>query len=224
MKKYLATLTCLCLTGGLTAFATTITPTGTALTTLAGATFGGSGIPNNAVEVTTVPVGQAGSITLGLTATQRYGNPPLANNGFGTFYATPGENTGLDGGIHSIGPTWNFDYYINAGNLTAYTFRLIYSDNTTGLSTTLAPMPQGQDSWNLDMSFLNTLGFSATAAGVYGFELDALNSDGHVVASSAINVNVGSVPDTASTAGLLGLGVIGIGLLKFRSTRLARAK
>jgi hypothetical protein len=222
MKKYL-TLASIFLSGGITLLATTITPSGTPLGTLSGATFGGTGIPNTDVEITTVPAGQ-GQITLGLTATARYSNPALANDGAGTFFATAGQNTGLDGLPHTIGPTWNFDYYINADNVTGgYTFQLIYSDNTTGVSTTLA-LPAGQDSWNLSMGFLNTIGFNPNAAGVYGFELNALNVDGHVVGSTAINVDVGSVPDGTSTAGLLGFGIVGLVIFNSRRTRLARAK
>ena len=222
MKKYLL-IASVCLTGGLTVLATTITPSGTPLGTLSGATFGGTGIPNTAVEISTFAAGQ-GTITLGLTATPRYSNPALANNGTGTFFATTGLNTGLDGLPHSIGPTWNFDYYINADNAAGYTFQLVYSDNTTGVSTTLAPFPAGQDSWNLSMGFLNTIGFDPNAAGVYGFELNALNVDGHVVGSTAINVDVASVPDGASTMGLLGFGIVGLMVFNSRRTRLAHAK
>jgi hypothetical protein len=221
MKKYLL-IAYLALTSGVTVLATTITPSGTPLGTLSGATFGGTGIPNTAVEMTTVAAGQ-GQITLGLTATPRYSNPALANNGIGTFFATTGQNTGLDGLPHSIGPTWNFDYYIKADNVTGYTFQLVYADNLTGVSTTLA-LPAGQDSWNLSMGFLNTIAFDPNAAGVYGFELDALNANGAVVGSTAINVDVASVPDGASTMGLLGLGIVGLTIFNYRRTRLTRAK
>jgi hypothetical protein len=226
MKKYI-TLTCVFLTGGITVLATTITPSGTALGTLSAANFGGSGIPNTAVETTTVAAGQ-GQITLGLTATQRYSNPALGNDGFGTFFATAGQNNGLGVPPHSIGPTWNFDYYINADNVIGtYTYQLIYSDNTTGVSTTLA-LPAGQDSWNLSMGFLNTplntIGFNPNAAGVYGFELDVLDADKRVVGTTAINVDVASVPDGGSTMGLLGFGIVGLMVFNSRRTRLARAK
>ena len=76
------------------------------LTTLPGATFGGGGIPNTDVEVTTINNGD-NTITLGLTATPKYPNQtigsPLPNDGNGTFYATPGV------GVTPGKATWNFD-------------------------------------------------------------------------------------------------------------------
>ena len=83
---------------------------------LPGATFSGSGIPNDAVEVTTITDG-GNTITLGLTATPRYQVGELANDGNGTFYA-------------SAGMQWNFDYYVNVaggGSVSSYNFVLGYA-------------------------------------------------------------------------------------------------
>lgn len=229
MKKYLGFASIL-LTGGLTAFATTISPSGTPLGTLSGATFGGTGIPNTAVETTTYSQNQ-NQIVLGLTATQRYSNPALGNDGVGTFFATTGQNTGLDGLPHSLGPTWNFDYYIGLTDVsgTGYTFKLLYTDNTTGAAGSVnfgSANTSGvsQDSWNLSMGFLSGIGFDPNNAHDYGFELEALNVDGAVLAHTAINVDVNSVPDASSTALLLGLGFTGLAVLGLRQNRFAFAK
>jgi len=68
-----------------------VSPFYTTFGNLAGATFGGSGIPTDPTAITT-----ANGVTLGLTAFGRYANPSLTNDGAGTFTATPGANTGLD--------------------------------------------------------------------------------------------------------------------------------
>ena len=62
------------------------TPTGGTFGSLPQATFGGSGIPNNAVQMGH----NVGGVDLGLTATQRFTSPALTNDGAGTFFATPG--------------------------------------------------------------------------------------------------------------------------------------
>lgn len=231
MKKHLAIASVL-LTSGFSLFATTIAPSFGSFGTLSGATFGGTGIPNTAVAIKEVSfAGNNDTITLGLTATARYSNPTVGNDGAGTFFATPGLNNGLDGGGHTLGPTWNFDYYIKTGanNVGTYSFALLYANNTTGVSTSLLLGPitgTAQDSWNLSMGFLNTIGFDPNASGQYGFELELLNSDSHVVAKTAINVDVGTsrVPDGSSTALLLGLGFAGLAVLGFRQNRQALAK
>jgi hypothetical protein len=219
------------MTAGLSAFATSIAPSGTALVSLPAATFGGSGIPNNAVEVTTVTTPRQDVITLGLTATPRYFNPALGNNGFGTFTATPGFNNGLGTPPQTLGPTWNFDFYINLvdNSGTTYNFALAYANNTTGVGSSLSlgsatASGTAQNSWNLSMGFLSGIGFDANASGVYGFELEQVSADGVVIASTAINVNVGSVPDSSSTAALLGLGFAGLAVVGYRRNRLALAR
>ena len=67
------------------AFATAVVPTYTTFGTLTGANFGGSGIPNNAVAITTSTA--LNGVTLGLTATQRFSSPAVMNNGAGVFQA-----------------------------------------------------------------------------------------------------------------------------------------
>jgi hypothetical protein len=174
MKKYTAATLMLLLSGS-ALLATTITPSYDTFGTLSGATFGGTGIPNNNVAITTGNLHGDDTVTLGLSATQRYFNPPLGNDGAGTFFATPGENNGLASPPKTLGPTWNFDLYINLTDRSqsAYFFKLVYGNNTTGVSSSLDLTPlvslgSGlyQDSWNLDMSFLSGIGYDPNASGV----------------------------------------------------------
>ena len=112
-----------CLTAILAAAPATaapVTPVFTSFGALAAATFGGSGIPNDAVAITQIVDGD-NVITLGLTAHQRYFNPPLVNDGAGTFAAGPGSNFGDPGNPGGPGPgtalgaTWNFAFYVDIG-------------------------------------------------------------------------------------------------------------
>ncbi len=64
------------LLGGVNAEAAPISPTFDTFGTLSGATFGGTGIPNNAVAITRITSGGY-NITLGLTAHGRFFNPPI---------------------------------------------------------------------------------------------------------------------------------------------------
>jgi hypothetical protein len=122
-------------------FAAMAAPTYTSFGSLPGATFGGSGIPNNAVAVTTITDG-ANTITLGLTAHGRFFNPAATNDGAGTFYAGTGQNCGdpVPANCTSSlqGALWNFAYYIDVaggGNLSNYSFALNYDfDPGTGTS------------------------------------------------------------------------------------------
>ena len=66
-----------------------LTPEFTTFGPLPGATFGGSGIPNDAVAITTIVDGTT-TITLGLTAHQRFASPAVTNNGAGVFTAQAG--------------------------------------------------------------------------------------------------------------------------------------
>lgn len=105
-------------------------------------TFGGSGIPNDAVAASSVFVDGATEITLGLTAHQRYSNPALTNNGAGVFYAGTGSNCGISTdptGCPSTtqGALWNFGYFIGVSggaDLSDYDFKLYY-DFDTGANT-----------------------------------------------------------------------------------------
>lgn len=99
-----------------------ITPTYDTFGTLSGATFGGSGIPNDAVAISTISTGD-GTLTFGLTAHGRYLNPAVGNNGMGTFFAMPGSNFGDPTNAtmpsSTLGATWNFAYYIGVQGATS---------------------------------------------------------------------------------------------------------
>ena len=81
------------------------------------ASFGGTGIPNDAVAASKQIIDGDTTITIALNATERYSNPPVGDNGAGIFYATPGQNCGVATdpvGCPSAnqGALWNWNYYI----------------------------------------------------------------------------------------------------------------
>ena len=235
MKKLLG-MTSILLTTGSVVFATPFTPVYNTFGTLSGATFGGTGNPNNAVAITTISSG-SDTITLGLQAQQRYANPSLANNGAGTFYATPGANYGNPANPSDktystlLGATWNFDLYVGLNDVSgsSYTFVLLYGKD----GSPLVSVPAGsanftvisQNSENLDFaSFGTAIGFDPNANGQYDFELEAFNAAGSLLGQSAIDVDVAPVPDAASSAWLLGLGFFSLAVFGFRQNRLAMAR
>jgi hypothetical protein len=198
-----------------------------------GETFGGSGIPNDAVQQTTISglIGPYGSsiITLGLTATPRFTPGELANDGAGTFFA-------------STSSQWNFDFVAsiaNGGDLSSYKFILFYDlDPATGNSLSSlgqwnldAGQPQGTTSVHNSeypgFAFLAngvagavtppTGGFTynINAPGEYTFALGVFNGDGAQIGDlDKINVRVDSVPDATSTAGLMAISAFGLFALK----------
>ena len=218
MKKLLLAVTASTLIGTATLMAGPVTSAFTTFGTLPGATFGGSGIPNTDVAITTYE-----GVTLGLSATPRYANPSFGNDGAGTFFPSPGADTPATYGI------WNFDFYADPGQASTagyqvglyYEFDPAYGNDESSLKTLgrVALSSTIQDSWNLGMPFLTggvPLGgpaFDPTVAGQYSFILALYNAAGAEVARSAINVDVGgtpSVPESGSTAGTLALGLGGI--------------
>lgn len=239
--KTLVGLSSILLTTGIAVFAGPVTPTYTTFGELTGATWSGSGNPNNPVAITTIN-NDNNTITLGLAAQQRYSNPPLANNGAGTFYATPGENYGSPAtpttpGTPSNyqGATWNFDFYFDATG-GSYTYKLLYGTDASSLITIdpaligdngATPNSGGQNSENLLFGNFggvgNTLAFDPNASAIYSFELEAFDSSGALIGTTAINVNVGAVPDTGNTVCLLGLAFLGLALIGFRQHRRQQA-
>ena len=212
------------------AMAIQITPTFDTFGTLSGATFGGQGIPNDAVAITTVTSGNY-TITLGLTAHQRYSNPAPVNDGAGTFYAVAG------GDVYSSPQQpgyarWNVAYYVDFDpNLSSwlpqgYSVRLYYDKDTavgndvTSYVTIEPNIFNGstfdtQDSWNLGMA--GGIGFDPNAYGEYSFAL-AVVKNNQILGMSAIVVNAGDgqipappVPDVGATLALMGLSFAGLG-------------
>ncbi len=107
-----------CMAVSAAALAAPISPHFDTFGTLSGATFGGSGIPNNAVAIT-FGGDDDHDVTLGLTAHARFFNPTVTNDGAGTFFATPGANYGdptfTTTPSTTLGATWNFAFYIDVG-------------------------------------------------------------------------------------------------------------
>lgn len=110
------------------------------------ATFGGTGIPNEEVAVSTQIVDGDVTITIALSATQRFSNPAVTNDGGGTYFAGPGTNFGGAGQSTNEGALWNFNYYIDVEGangatpqITDYQFDLFY-DFDTALDNSLASL------------------------------------------------------------------------------------
>jgi hypothetical protein len=225
-----------------------ITPSFTSFGTLAGATFGGSGIPNTAVAITQT----SGDLTLGLTAHQRCAGPNLVNDSagrftanagfsaFGATCATPGPSTSL--------ASWNFGTYIAGADVSDLMFRLFYdfdpaagNDQSThgsasfpgiAVGTTVAP----QGSSNLGFAFLSVtdpmLGimapgvtFDPTVNGEYSFALVAYETNGTEVGRAAIVVDVTGGTNAVPTPGTLALVAAGLlGLAGASRRRRTRAK
>lgn len=226
----LSRLTCLSIALGLSA----VSPAMAGLVPMPGATFGGAGIPNDAVAVTEYSQSWVG-ITLGLTAHQRYSNPPLANNDVDTFYALPGTGTDLAHATPGYAQ-WNFAFHVGfapasigadlwygLGNSISLYYDLnpaVGSGATTGGVIPVAAFTGGvfQNSWNLGMPFLSGGTFDPSATGEYEFRL-VVNESGNPVAAAAIKVvvaNPSAVPDGSSTLILSGLALIAMTAVKRR--------
>jgi hypothetical protein len=213
--------------------------------TLAGATFGGSGIPNDAVAISTFAGIGDDVITIGLTAHERFVAPVVTTDGAGTFYAEPGTADPDGGGPSPNGALWNVGFYISVanGNLGDYDFDLLYEfDAGSGtdvsqfgaldinaaivfLGGNPATLSLAQDSQNLLFAFLSspssfvtppTGSFNPFAAGEYTLALRTT-----VVGSTAgpldiTAIEVEVVPEPATLTMLLLGGAAGLAKVRRR--------
>jgi PEP-CTERM motif len=200
----------------------TLTPVFDTFGPLTVATFGGSGIPNNAVAQSTY--GANG--ILGLTATARFSNPTVTNNGAGRFFAPTGVDQTDATSIAQQFARWNINFYIkDSPDVIFDTFQLFLDvDPTAGenfKSFGSAPVfGVSQDSLNLGRnSFETALGYTFNPAtdGEYTFLLTATQLIGtRELARTSIVVQVGrglTVPEPGSMA-LVGLGLLGLAGLR----------
>ena len=93
--------------------------------------FGGSGIPTNAVMK-----GGNHGVVIGLSATQRYSSPALTNDGAGTFFATPGYSTGAPVNVGFA--DWNFDYFV--GSATNHDYFTLFVDLDPAVGNSLGSL------------------------------------------------------------------------------------
>ncbi|MGY6412012.1 MAG: hypothetical protein ACXIUV_13440 [Alkalilacustris sp.] len=236
-------LSALCLTA-IGAQASSVTPTFDEFGQLSAATFGGSGIPNDNVAISRLTVGEQ-TLTLGLTAHQRFASPALTNDGAGTFFARPGNATLNDGSSDNTA-AWNFAWYasVNTGSISDFDIKL-YWDIDPGVGTPILELgsvgvpgefcwwgcfsvqPSSEGSQNLSFNlfpFENQTkqspdfsgGFDQFALGEYSFLMTA-SRDGHET-SVGINVNVIPVP---AALPLLAGGISLLGLMGWRRRRAA---
>lgn len=110
------------------------------------ATFGGTGIPNDEVAISSQFSNGTSLITVAMSATQRFGNPALTNDGAGTYFAGAGSNTGpgSPSGTQE-GALWNFNFYINIDSATEtlsdyqislfYDFDPVFDNGPAGLGS-----------------------------------------------------------------------------------------
>lgn len=208
------------------AMATSI-PVTTTFGALPSATFGGSGIYNDAVLQSTMTFGantmSPNTITVGLSATPRGVGPELANNGVNTFYADPGP------GSSPTRSKWNMDFDISSslGNFTGYTLTLLYGKQggptySLNLLTAFPDSTGAPGSWqnseNLTFGQFSSMGFDLNATGIYDFTVQVQKGD-FVGTSGTMHVNVGNAmaaPDGGYSAALLGFGFVGLMGLKKR--------
>lgn len=137
MNKHAAAIGTLVFSGCLSssAIALPIVPTFDRFGPLTEATWGGSGIPNDAVAITeitteicTTRCRPVSTVTLGLSSHGRYENLLEGNDGAGTFSASAGSNTPPSSS--SEGATWNFNFFVDVEgsgqNLSLFDFNLYY--------------------------------------------------------------------------------------------------
>ena len=207
------------------------------------ATWGGSGIPNDAVAVSRQLVNGDIKITLAMSATQRYSNPAPTNDGAGAYLAQTGSNT--PSGTSLEGALWNFNYYMKVEDTTGLTTPLLedyqidlYYDFDPAAAFSLPAMGKidmtaaltgsslslWEDSQNLMFGFLATSGgaltaptytpFDPNAIGEYQFAIQVAGG-GFNLETVAMEVHTVPVP---AAVWLFGSGLIGLAGIARRKT------
>ena len=201
------------------------------------ATFGGTGIPNDEVAISSQFSNGTSLITVAMSATQRYDNPALTNDGLGTYFAGAGSN--IKGPNNSLGALWNFNYYINIDSptetLADYDITLFYDfdpafDNgpaglgtinvTNGILASATPLAtKVEGSENLMFSFLASDlaglinapagSFDPNALGEYNFGIQ-VSQAGWGVENVRMDVQVVPVPAAVWLFGSGLLGLVGV--------------
>jgi hypothetical protein len=208
------------------------------------ATFGGTGIPNDEVAISSQFSNGTSLITVAMSATQRFDNPALTNDGLGTYFAQAGSNTPT--GTSTEGALWNFNFYINIDSATEtladYDFTLFYDFNPAfdngpvGLgrinltNAILASANPGatklEDSQNLMFSFLATSvpgfitaptygAFDPNALGEYNFGI-SVGQAGWGVENVRMDVQVVPVP---AAVWLFGSALGALGWMRRRTSK-----
>ena len=214
------------------ASAAPVSPTFSTFGPLAGVTFGGTGIPNDAVAITTLRNSEnAITLTMGLSATPRFSGV-VTNDGMGTYSAAAGVSPNPPSPADPYA-VWNFNSFVGGTATSSLFFRLFYdfdpaagNDESTHGTVSFsgaaanAFSPNGASS-NLGFNSLATSGsafgfttvapvgtFNPDASGQYTFALVAYTDAGftNAVARTAIAVNVPE-PGTFALAGLALLGL-----------------
>ena len=201
------------------------------------ATWGGSGIPNDAVAVSRQFYDGDIQITLAMSATQRYSNPAPTNNAAGAYFVQTGSNFGGAGESATEGALWNFNYYMKVEDTTGLTTPLLedyqidlYYDFDPAAAFSLPAMGKIdmtaaltgsslsllEDSQNLMFGFLATSGGALTAPTYTPFDPNAIGEYQFAiqVAGGGFNLEtvameVHTVPVHAAVW-LFGSGLIGL--------------
>lgn len=99
------------------------------------ATWGGTGIPNDAVAASMQIVDGTNTLRVAMSATERYSNPAVSDNGAAIYTAGTGSNFGGAGESTSAGALWNWNFFIDiagGGVLADYQIDLYYDLDPAG--------------------------------------------------------------------------------------------